>query len=76
MKNIAAFPLWTGNLDSEGGMDLRDYFAAKAMQGLIANPEVEKELAFKKWELGEWDNAVSKFAYSIADAMMKAREKK
>ena len=48
-----------------GGMTLRDYFAAKAMQGLIA---------------GDWPTAKSEqnqlalLAYSLADAMLKARE--
>lgn len=45
------------------GMTLRDYFAAKAMQGALANPEV-KETA----------EALSEWAYEIADAMLKARE--
>lgn len=45
------------------GMTLRDYFAAKAMQGAMANPEV-KETA----------RARSEWAYEIADAMLKARE--
>jgi hypothetical protein len=42
------------------GMDLRDYFAAKAMQAMV----------------NEYDdfNMMSKYAYEMADAMMKARE--
>lgn len=44
------------------GMTLRDYFAAKAMQGALANPEI-KETAVAR---SEW-------AYEIADAMLKAR---
>ncbi len=47
-----------------GGMTLRDYFAAKAMQGSLAN--------FK----GEC--SISEFAdgcYAMADAMLAAREK-
>ena len=46
-----------------GGMSLRDYFAAKAMQGLLSKdlkPDVENE------ELAE-------VAYAIADAMIKER---
>lgn len=43
------------------GMTLRDYFAAKAMQGLIAEGATGYEdIAF--------------FAYKYADAMLKARE--
>lgn len=47
---------------TEPGMTLRDYFAAKAMQGLMSRegkPDVEHETAL---------------AYRIADAMLKARE--
>jgi hypothetical protein len=46
----------------QDGMDLRDYFAAKALQGLLATN----------------DNAVIDIvesAYIYADAMMKEREK-
>lgn len=46
------------------GMTLRDYFAAKAMQGAMANPEF-KETA----------GARSEWAYEVADAMLKEREK-
>ena len=44
------------------GMSLRDYFAAKALQGMIAKPSLKatpEEFAQK--------------AYMIADAMLKAR---
>ena len=45
------------------GMTLRDYFAAKAMQGMMAN----------SWNsnYGDW----AEHAYIMADAMLKAREK-
>ena len=63
MKNKPAFPIVETNQTSsiEAGMTLRDYFAAKAMQGLIVSYPVS------------WDYA--KEAYKIADAMLKAREK-
>ena len=44
------------------GMALRDYFAAKAMQGILANPESRYQR-----NLGEW-------AYKAADAMLAERE--
>ena len=44
------------------GMDLRDYFAAKAMQGMLVN------------ETMPHSNDVMGKAYKIADAMLKARE--
>ena len=44
------------------GMTLRDYFAAKAMQGLLAGTTTSDGLV------------IVKDAYAIADAMLKARE--
>ena len=49
------------------GMSLRDYFAAKAMQGLTATGEVKK---FNKEDL----LTDAKCYYAIADAMLEARE--
>lgn len=46
------------------GMTLRDYFAAKAMTGLLTAEIV-----------GEYSNEhVAEISYRIADAMLKARE--
>jgi hypothetical protein len=47
------------------GMTLRDYFAAKAMQGYMANKS--NPMHFQPTEDAQW-------AYSIADAMLKARQ--
>ena len=59
--NQPAFP--TVMLDKpEGGMTLRDYFAAKAMQALIDNDHLF-------WEMPTQ-------AYELADAMLKARGQK
>jgi hypothetical protein len=46
------------------GMDLRDYFAAKAMQGLLTTIKDEE------WQYDE----VADIAYGMADAMMEARK--
>ena len=59
----------------EEGMDLRDYFAAQAMQALISNKDINKTVK----ELRNPDIAprlVSGMAYEIADAMMVARNLK
>lgn len=48
---------------SSGGMTLRDYFAAKAMQGIISS----------ECNYGAFSDLASD-AYSIADAMLLARE--
>ena len=64
---MKAYPTTYKNYDESistdcSGMDLRDYFAAKAMQAMLA------------WEdAGNFN--VSKEAYMMADAMMEAREK-
>jgi hypothetical protein len=60
--NQPAFP--TVMLDKpEGGMTLRDYFAAKAMQTMLG------------WDNDHtiWDS-YAEDAYMMADAMLKARE--
>ncbi|WP_200555998.1 hypothetical protein [Klebsiella pneumoniae] len=55
---------------SESGMTLRDYFAAKAMQGWIASyPESEQHPVATHHE-----NMVAELSYLMADAMLKARE--
>jgi hypothetical protein len=46
------------------GMELRDYFAAKAMQGFIG----------KLLIIGYDEAVIAKDAYKMADAMMKARD--
>ena len=54
----------TGNIcEQHLGITFRDYFAARAMQGMFANPE-----------LGESMNAIATAAYRAADAMMEARK--
>jgi hypothetical protein len=62
--------------DYQEGMQLRDYFAAKAMQGLI--PQVRE--MFMDGTLEDWhDDAIpeiAKDAYKIADAMIEARGNK
>ena len=61
--NKSAFPLHDAGHGSafDKGMTLRDYFAAKAMQGLVANSNTNPM-------------DIAKAAYVVADFMMKARE--
>jgi hypothetical protein len=62
------------NMAGEQGMDLRDYFAAAAMQGMMR--------LLKNAEIGVEDDGtptedsigLAHAAYGVADAMMKARE--
>lgn len=50
------------------GMDLRDYFAAKAMQGMLTNQPLRVDVMLN-------GDSLAQSSYQIADAMMKAREK-
>lgn len=63
MNNPPAFPIHWEN--HHQGMSLRDYMAAKAMQGLLARIGNDK--------LNVHD-VLAQRTYQIADAMMKARE--
>ena len=64
MKHESAFPISGSQYRHTEGMTLRDYFAAKAMTGLLTAEIV-----------GEYSNEhVAEIAYRIADAMLKARE--
>ncbi|EAA6139644.1 hypothetical protein DUU50_12020 [Salmonella enterica subsp. enterica serovar Corvallis] len=76
MKNQTGGPAFPelGNVgcnsdwQSESGMTLRDYFAAKAMQAMISNPSIidnDSECAV---------NYAASASYKFADAMLKARE--
>ena len=56
----------TNEFEPVDGMMLRDYFAARAMQGLAAPPESDK------WPADE----IAKAAYQQADAMLAARKEK
>lgn len=58
----------------EGGMDLRDYFAAQALNGAQVWDAV---LNGKNSEfIGKGPEMLAKVAYAIADEMMKARDAK
>ena len=54
------------------GLTVRDYFAAKAMQGGLHADVIE---CLQDESLEGYFEAYAKFAYSIADAMMKERAK-
>ena len=67
---MKAFP--KAHVQQQGGMDLRDYFAAKALDGMLST---------KDWfgNSGVWRDrevmlsAYASEAYHFADAMIKAR---
>lgn len=53
--------VYAKNTNKNLNMDLRDYFAAKALQLYVGEGNTDKE-------------SVARWSYEIADAMMKARE--
>jgi hypothetical protein len=72
--NQPAFPVFPetggGHAAAFQGMTLRDYFAAKAMQGQLSIFENVTALAREQIKLED----VCIASYEVADAMMKARE--
>jgi len=60
-----AFPIGSTPEEWGNGMTLRDYFAAKAMQGMVS-AEFAGHVAADYW---------AEEAYKVADAMLKARDK-
>jgi hypothetical protein len=68
MNNPPAFPLHNHGVQTLGlhvtGMTLRDYFAAKVMQGICASDPVSAMT----------NERIAAESYDLADAMLKARE--
>lgn len=67
-RNPQAFPFVIDETKPnlvEAGMTLRDYFAAKAMHGIMVGDITSSHHPI----------TVSSWAYSVADAMLKEREK-
>ena len=76
MKDIPAFPTsheepddYNGHNNSkktviDQGMSLRDYFAARALQGMLASGNLPKTMP---------DADIAECSYNLADAMMEAR---
>ena len=52
----------------DNGMDLRDYFAAKAMQAIITRCDEGSS------EIEHIDSWIGSYAYTVADAMMEFRK--
>ena len=65
MNDIPAFPRPTSGVDqyAQTGMTLRDYFAAKALQGILTDAEIAMGIS-----------EIAELAYKYADAMMEARK--
>jgi hypothetical protein len=66
-KAFPAVVVYQNQVVYEGGMTLRDYFAAKAMQSFVA-------AWIAKSAYPETDLELAEHAYAMADAMLLARE--
>jgi len=69
-----AFPcgLQSGHIQPlHSGISIRDYFAAKAMQGMLADPDTARTIQKARRKM---DEAVAELSYMYADAMMEARK--
>lgn len=76
-----AFPEVPGDrngYEGKSGMPLRDYFAAKALQGLLADPSTNVAIKstdrdFIEHEQQKFADMAARAAYRMADAMLRAR---
>ena len=71
---VPAFPSNSHEYGPVLGLSLRDYFAAKAANGLCSNPVWLQE-SFNTVGSDECVNFVARAAYELADAMLEARAK-
>lgn len=72
INNPPAFPVIHPAGISHQGMTLRDYFAAKSMQGmLLCEPPNPVPKGCENMTIAEY---IAQRAYKMADAMLKARE--
>lgn len=68
VHDIAPEPEFERCINVEMGMTLRDYFAAKALGGLLADIP-NSMYGF------DWESNVAQCSYRLADAMLKERAK-
>ena len=61
MKAFPALDRW--EREDRKGMDLRDYFAARAMQAYMSRQLID----------GFDEDVIAEMSYKVADAMLKAR---
>jgi hypothetical protein len=67
-ENPPAFPARGGVYIDQNGMTLRDYFAAAALQGLLAR-------GAKKVTMNGTEMVIDEASFAIADAMLEERAK-
>lgn len=80
MSEKAAFPLLYEDGGFQSSMTLRDYFAAKALQGILTNGGWVSMYVEAACKVGPFEDmskvaaALSDDAYTFADAMLEARD--
>ena len=75
-KNQPAFPVQDASTWQAHGLSIRDYFAAKAMQGILSDSNAVDEETGNKITIPDDAESVAVASYEMADAMIRAREAK
>jgi len=70
-NNPYVHPIQENTLTNYNGITLRDYFASKAMAGIISN---QSEIERLKTLGTNTNDFISIISYNVADAMLKQRE--
>jgi hypothetical protein len=68
---VGRAPAFPSSPDLTSGITIRDYFAARAMQGLVAIPETPEQML----EMEDGVDMLARICYGLADAMLKERAK-
>lgn len=73
MEDWEAIEAASGHKEMASDATIRDYFAAKAMQGYLANAWQAETLDSLGESAGEQMATVAEISYLMADAMLRAR---
>ena len=79
-NNPAAFPLVVGTPQDpwgmqNDGMTLRDWYAGMALQGMLSNTAISKDMVKQGMRTQENQGWHAETAYAFADAMLRERER-
>lgn len=66
LDHIAAFPAPEDTPANQSGLSVREYFAARALQGLAANPVLDPTNA----------NAIAQLAWRLADGVLEHQQER
>ena len=75
MKGSKAFPKANDREIRQDGMDLRDYFAAKYIQGVVSSSEmVQASIKMAQEDEVSVEKVICRQAYKMADVALEIRE--